>query len=123
MWVAFLIAQVGYVEMAEYLSHPQPPPDDKFKVAMMTVALAAAVIALAVRSRTVAPAAEILKASPSDSGALGQWRKGQILSFVMAEVVVLFGFILRLMGVPWAHAAPLYAVGIGMIIFFYPRQP
>src|SRR5215471_18288164 len=47
-------------------------------------------IATAVRNKTIRPAVERLRSSPQDLGAMAQWLRGNLLSFVFAMTVALY---------------------------------
>jgi hypothetical protein len=84
------------------------------------------VIAVAVffRLKTLQPAAETLQTIPDDRAAASRWRFGNILSFVLAESLLLFGFELRFLGgtTSW-QSVPFYVVGIALMLVWRPRRP
>ena len=78
-------------------------------------------MALVLRSRLLAPCLEILRSNPDDAQALGRWRTGNIVSFVIAEAVALLGFALKFLGASWFVAAPFFATGIFLLLIWTPR--
>lgn len=75
-----------------------------------------------VRTRVVAPAAEAIRDRREES-AWHRWRGGNITSFVLCESIALFGFALRFLGGELIQSAPFYAVGLALLVFFFPRNP
>ena len=80
-------------------------------------------IALFLRIKMVQPGAVILQEKPDDQTALARWRAGNILSFVLAETVVLFGFALRFIGGTTWQSLPFYIVGIALMLVWWPHRP
>jgi hypothetical protein len=102
--------------------HPQ-----ERKVSSATVSsfaaesIAAAGLALLFRSRKITPALEILYRDPEDKSALARWRSGNILSFVLTETIVLFGFMLKYLGSGWNVAGVFFVVGTLLFLVWRPR--
>jgi len=48
--------------------------------------------------------------------AVSRWRFGNLLSFVLAESVVLFSFALRFLGGTTWQSLPFYVVGIALML-------
>jgi hypothetical protein len=80
-------------------------------------------MALFFRIKMLEAAAETLVANPDDPMALGRWRTGNLLSFLLAESVVLFGMALRFIGGTTMQSLPFYAVGIAIMLVWWPRRP
>jgi len=78
-------------------------------------------VALVLRARLLTPCMEILCSNPDDEQALGRWRTGNIISFVLAEMVALFGFVLKLLGTSWFVAGPFFATAIFLLLIWTPR--
>ena len=102
--------------------HPQ-----ERKVSSATVSsfaaesIAAAGLALLFRSRKIKPALEILHGDPEDTSALARWRSGNILSFVLTETIVLFGFMVKYLGAGWNVAGVFFVVGTLLFLVWRPR--
>jgi hypothetical protein len=75
------------------------------------------------RRTKVQKASETLQSKPDDAKALQQWRFGGILTAVLMEVIVLYGFALRFLGAPRAQAVPFYVAGIGLMLLWWPQRP
>lgn len=74
-----------------------------------------------IRSRQMARAFEVLRKAPEDAAALVLWRAGQILGFVSAESVSLFGLVLKFLGASWNIAGLFFAVGIFLLLLWRPQ--
>ncbi|MGB8542060.1 MAG: hypothetical protein WCD49_10545 [Candidatus Acidiferrales bacterium] len=105
------------------IRHNQQVPGRAFSTAFGLFAAATSVAALVVRTKTIQPALDLLQTQPNDTSALNRWRSGSILSYVLAESVVLFGFSLRIFGGTLALSAPFYIAAIVLMIFLRPQRP
>jgi hypothetical protein len=118
-----LLAALLNIFMAEVFSHHEPHDVHVIWVGFLVNGLLLAGIALYFRIWMLATAAEILRTKPEDQFALARWRFGNILSFVLAESIVLFGFALRFIGGTSLQSLPFYIAGIAMMILWFPRRP
>jgi len=78
-------------------------------------------IATAFRNKLIRPALEKLRRSPQDAAALEQWGRGNVLSFVFATTVVLYGLIVRILGFSWNVAAWFFVAGFFLLLWWTPR--
>ena len=71
-----------------------------FSFALYFAMLASVMIAIAfvVRSRLIGSSFDVLKLRPDDAAALERWRKGVIVTDVLAEAVALYGYALYFIG-------------------------
>jgi hypothetical protein len=76
-----------------------------------------------IRAKLVGTALDTLRSTPDDPIALGKWRKGVILTDVLLESVILYGFALRFLGGTLQQSLPFYAAGIGLMILWWPKRP
>jgi hypothetical protein len=76
-----------------------------------------------IRLKMVGAALDSLRSTPDDPGSVAKRRKGVVLSAVLLDVVVLYGFVLRFLGGTLPHCLPLYAAGIGLMILWWPQRP
>ena len=79
--------------------------------------------ALLIRARKIVPAVEKLRVTSDDTAALASWRVGTILSCVIMECVVLFGFALYLVGVTGRQVAAFFVVPFVTMLFLFPKRP
>ena len=80
-------------------------------------------LALYFRTTKIRPALEILQLKLDDPKALGQWRFGAVLTAVLLESIVLYGFALRFLGAPAKTSWLFYSVGIVLMLFWWPQRP
>jgi hypothetical protein len=78
-------------------------------------------LAIFLRKTRIMPAEEILRSNPEDNAAALRWRGGVVVSLVFCESIVLYGLVLRILGVPWAVSGIFYAVGIFFLLAWWPR--
>jgi hypothetical protein len=113
--VAYLFLAGAYSPSVRKTSPPVVP------LAMGIVSLSALGVAVFFRGRMVQPASELLRNNPEDKIAMGHWRGGVLISLVFCESIVLFGFLLKLIGNPWSVCGIFYAVGIFFMLAWWPR--
>ena len=123
IYAALLFTMILYVLTAEKLSHQEPHDIHTIWLAFLVSGLMIVAVALSFRIKMLKPAGETLQAKADDQRALARWRAGNILSAVLAETVVLFGFALRFMGGTTWQALPFYVVGIALMLVWWPRRP
>jgi hypothetical protein len=80
-------------------------------------------LALYFRTTKIRPALEILQLKPDDPKALQQWRAGGILTAVLMDTVVLFGFSLLFIGAAPKISLPFYIAGIALMLLWWPQRP
>ncbi len=121
---AILLSMVLYIGVAEkVVPHPPRVLNPVFPLAFGFFSLSAIGFALFVRTKKIRPALDALQAKPDDRDALGSWKSGTVLTDVMVECVVLFGFAQRFLGATPAQAAPFYITGIALMLLWWPRRP
>jgi hypothetical protein len=81
------------------------------------------VLAFILRKSLAGGAEERLRSNAEDAAAAASWQAGNILSFALAESVVLFGLVLRMIGGSTEQAAGFYAAGLGLLLILWPRAP
>ena len=75
------------------------------------------------RSKNLRLAFETLRTKPDDAGALVRWRRGVIISDCLAEAVVLYGFVVHMLGGTSLQVAPFFISGSTAMLSWWPRQP
>ena len=78
-------------------------------------------VALYFRKYRITPAEGILRNTPDDNSAALKWRSGVIISLVFCECIVMYGLLLRILGVSWSVCGIFYAVGIFFMLAWWPR--
>ena len=117
------MAALMQIGLAEKLPHQRSNDIRILYNAFLLLALLLVAIALFFRQKKTAPAIERLHDQPNDRGAIQNLMAGSILSVVLAESVVLYGFALRFLGATRPQAAPFYVAGIFLMLLWWPRQP
>jgi hypothetical protein len=124
VWYSILfIAIVVYVAVAERAQHQLIDMNRAFLAGLSVVAAILIGIALYVQVKVVRPALETLQSKPDAVSALASWRSASLVSYVVAEAIVLFGLCLRFLGGARALCIPFYFVGILLMLFLFPRRP
>ena len=105
--------------------HGPTPKEVSLIFVCMMAALAAGMIAatLVVRRVLVKPAESTLAANPENAAALHRWRTGYIATYALSEAVVLYGVVLRFMGLSFSQVIPFFVAGFVLTLFFAPRRP
>ena len=115
----FLYAYVVFQIPASVPVQPEPV----FLNAVALVAIVAACVALWMRMKFLRPAFEKLRMQADDATALGNWRKGVIVSDALAEAVVLFGVAIHFVGASNTQVLPFLLGGAALMLFWWPKQP
>jgi hypothetical protein len=118
-----LYSMILFILMAEDFLHHEPHKVHLIWIGFLVTGLMVVGVAISFRLRTLQPAAEVLQTSPDDRMALSRWRFGNILSFVLAESIVLLGFALRFLGGTITQSLPFYIVGLALMLVWWPGRP
>ncbi len=119
---ALVAASFFYVLLIMFQFRPHDRPVDSVTLlAFAVTGLACGGFALFFRKQKVMASAEQLQFNPQDADALREWSAGIVLSLVLAETIVLFGFVLKLLGSQWTIAAPFFVVGTALMVLWTPR--
>ncbi|MGH9688585.1 MAG: hypothetical protein ACRD5K_15995, partial [Candidatus Acidiferrales bacterium] len=99
IYTALLVAIVLYAWIPGSMLHLAVQPIDRtLYVGFAVAAVLSAVMAVVMRHRRLQPALETLKTNPADAAALMRWRFGILVSYSLVLSVVLYGFVLRMIG-------------------------
>jgi hypothetical protein len=118
-----LFSMILYAFTAERIGMHEPHDIRVIWIAFLALCPAEIGIAFYFRLKCVQPAAELLQTQPGDASALGRWRAGNIITFVIAEAIMLYGFALRFLGGTVLQALPFYAAAVALMILWWPRRP
>ena len=121
--MAFLVAVVIYIAIAEKVGPREPKDVKQIQVLLMVMAASLVGGILFFRQRLIPPAEEVLRTQPEDANALRRWRTANLITLTLAEAVVLYGLALRFLGGTLLQAAPFYAAGVLLMVVFTPRRP
>ena len=89
------------------------------------VALSAIMVGavLLVRRIILRPAESTLAGDSENAAALNRLRIGYMATFAFSEAVVLYGVVLRFVGVEFRQVVPFFLAGSILMLFFGPRRP
>jgi hypothetical protein len=119
--VAFLVNVLLFVAIGEFVYGRALLEGNAWKIAFFAVSLTCAGLALFMRQARVQPAEERLASAPHDGALLNAWRGGNIAVFAACEAVALCGLLARVLGAEFYEAAPLYAIGLALLLVWTPR--
>jgi len=123
LYVVIFYSMILFILMAEKYFHHEPHDVHLMWIVFLVTGLMVVGVAQFFRLKTLQPAAETLQTIPDDRMAVSRWRFGNLLSFVLAESVVLLGFALRFLGGTTWQSLPFYVVGIALMLVWWPRRP
>ncbi|MGA8220819.1 MAG: hypothetical protein WB780_04130 [Candidatus Acidiferrales bacterium] len=118
-----LFTLIVYPIVAEKIGPHQSRDISVIWLSILAVSLIVCGIAFYFQFKRVRPAAERLQVQPDDASALVRWRAGNIVSFVLVEAVMLYGFALRFLGGTLQQSLPFYVVAIALMLMWWPQRP
>jgi len=116
-----LLSLMLYVFVGEKLAPTEARGPEHLDRAFIPLLILTPGVAAVIRQRMVSPAEEALRLRPDDLPALGRWRAGNLISYVLCEAVALYGFVLRMLGHTLWQAGPFYAVAMLLMMVWRPR--
>ena len=122
----FLVSVLLYAWVGEFAgpkSSLEPQQLAVYRIALGILAPMNVLIALGFRRKQVGIAAATLQSLPDDAEAIGQWRSGNLISFVLAETVALLGLMLLFLGGTLKISLPFYVGALLLLIVWFPRKP
>ncbi|MGA7909697.1 MAG: hypothetical protein WCA16_19980 [Candidatus Sulfotelmatobacter sp.] len=120
---AMLASIVLYAGAGEILGRTPGGANPSESYAFSTIAVAIVGVIFVVRRTLVLPSAESLAAHPDDGLSLQHWKNGYLATYILCEVLALFGLVLRCTGFGFQHSLPFYVGGFVLLFFFGPREP
>jgi len=121
IYATFVITFFLFIVVVQLAKPPEKPVSLAVIAAFAFVAIAYVPIGISMRKKFLDGASEKLSANPSDSKGLGLWRVGNIFSFSVAESAMLFGVVLKFLGVRWTVAGLFFAFGLLLLVLWMPR--
>jgi hypothetical protein len=76
---------------------------------------------LEVRRLMLKAAESMLAENRENPAALYRWRASYMASYALSEAVMLYGVVLRFMGLKFSQVAPFFIAGVILMLFFGPR--
>jgi len=121
---AFLIASMlVYMWLPSHLRvQPRPPLNPVFYGALVALALVLVGVIVLIRNLMLQRSLEQLALRPDDSALIRRWHQGYLIIFCLCEAIVLYGFVLRLVGATLLQSAPFYLGGLVLMLCFTPKR-
>ncbi len=125
MWLMFLAAACLIIAVTYILSHPHgqlaPQPSLNWDFAAIG---AADIVVLAIFRRSVLGRSRAQSDRGEEAQARESWISAQVLGFASAMSIVLFGFVLHVMGArPPVFSTAFFAAGLVMMVAYWPQRP
>jgi hypothetical protein len=76
-----------------------------------------------VRRAILMPAESTLAGDSENAAALNRWRIGYMAIFMLSEAIVLYGVVLRFVGLGFQQVVPFFLAGFILMLYFAPRRP
>jgi hypothetical protein len=105
----------------QMFNRQEQPVSPVIPLAIACVAVSDIGIGFVMRKKLMDKATEVF-ASKEEGKGLQAWRFANIYSFAHAETVVLLGVTLKALGANWKVAAPFFAVGFALLVWWTPRM-
>ena len=118
---AFLVSIPIYAAVGESFGQTGAGPGKIVRGVLIAVSLMNVGIAQLFGRKMVTAAEEALTRNASDDAALGRWRQGHLITFVLCESVGLIGLAFRMLGGDPLQAAPLYVLAFALLLVWVPR--
>jgi hypothetical protein len=122
VWSLLLVCELLEFNLAFHV-HSQLIVDRTIEYGAYALSVWVAGVGVFLRRMLVKSSEKVLQHAPQDAIALKRWRLGQILPATFASAVVLFGVLVHLLSGSLAHSTPLFALGLAMMIYYFPRRP
>lgn len=117
----FLMTWFLFLLQIKIVSPQERPIPIVFPAVMGILCISEIGLALFFRARYISAAVEVLRSDPANPTALAKWRMGNLLCFVFAETVTLFGLVLKFLGAGWNVAGIFFGVGLCLMLLWTPR--
>jgi hypothetical protein len=119
-----MLVSVGlYAFIADRLGPAPKVVSPAFIYSIAAVAASMVGAILLVRRMKLKPAESTLAGNSENAVALNRWRTGYIATFALSEAVVLYGVVLRFVGLGFRQVVPFFVAGFILMLFFGPRRP
>ena len=92
-----------------------------YAISVASISLVGAI--LVVRKTMVLQSEVELMEKPGDPAIVSRWKTGYLVTYVLCELLALFGLLLRIMGFTLLQVWPYYAGSAVLLLLFWPRLP
>jgi hypothetical protein len=121
--LAMMATVVAYAVVGQVADFGPRAMNPALNYGLTTTAVMIVGVIFIVRRTLVMRSAESLADHPQDALALNHWKTGYLATYVLCEVLAVFGLVLRLLGGTFQQSLPFYISGIVLLFFFSPRPP
>jgi hypothetical protein len=124
MWIAFLCSACVIITVAHrQKTHPAPLPAASFVWGIAAVGAVDIVVMGMIRRSQLVKADDLNKRGGTEASQK-RWASAQLLGFAEGESIVLFGFVLSMMGArpEWLRTA-FYDAGLLLLVACWPQPP
>ena len=118
-----MLVSVGIYAVAGEVIGTRVPIDVKTLYAIPFAAITLVGAILVVRKTMVLQSEEELKRRPGDLLMAARWKTGYIVTYLLCELLALFGLLQRIMGLTLIQVWPYYACSLVLMLLFWPRLP
>jgi len=119
---AFVLTWCMYLGILIYLHWPEKPVPIIFPMALGVVAISSIQVVRTLRLKLLFAPAAALVSDPENAVLLRRWRSGNIVSFVFAESIMLFGVVLKFLGEQWSIVSFFFGIGLLLLLLWSPRK-
>ena len=119
----FLVASVFAYAFVVWRLPSKGAPNRLLFLTITGMAVFLILIMFVMRRRLVFRAEAILVSHPEDPKALGQWRQGYLVCYILSEAIVMYGVALHFLGYSLSQVLPFFIVGLALLFFFAPKVP
>lgn len=124
MWViyaSFVVTFFLFLLVIQIAKPAEKPISPMIIGAFALAAISYLPIGATLRRKLLNAAEERLRQEPNDAGGLQLWSTGNILSFAIAESVMLLGVAQKFLGARWIISGIFFALGLLLMITWMPR--
>jgi hypothetical protein len=123
IYAAFLGSVIVFFLAGEVVNPPRSNELDIMLFPLSFIGIATLGLGVYLRKSTLGPARDALRLHPDDVGAVAAWRRGNVLAFVFAESVAMFGLMVRFVTGSRELAWPFLIAGGVALVLWAPKRP
>ena len=112
-----------YAGVGEVLRRRAGISDPSLSYIFTTAGVAIVGVIFVIRRTLVLRFEPSLAAHPDDPLPLGHWKNGYLVTYVLCDLLGLFGLASRFIGCNIQQSVPYYIGGFALLFFFGPKKP
>ncbi len=98
-------------------------PDPSLSYIFTTAGVAIVGVIFVIRRTLVLRFEPSLAAHPDDPVTLDHWKNGYVVTYILCDLLGLFGLASRFIGCNFHQSVPYYIGGFALLFFFGPKKP